>query len=88
MRTTIDLPEDLLRQAKAYAALNGTSLKELVSRCLRQGLQQDIQSTASTRQRSPIPIARRATGVPIPAMSNREINELLEAEEIERVAKT
>jgi len=35
MRTTIDLPEDLFRQAKAHAALRGKSLKDLVGDALR-----------------------------------------------------
>lgn len=36
MKTTIDLPDDLLMQAKVYAAQHHTTLKELVV----QGLQQ------------------------------------------------
>ncbi len=36
MRTTIDIPEDLLRRAKAAAALGGRPLKELVSEALQR----------------------------------------------------
>ncbi len=35
MKTTIDLPESLLRQAKAEAALSGRKLRELVAEALR-----------------------------------------------------
>ena len=38
MRTTIDLPDPLFREAKACAALEGTTLKDLVTRCVEQGL--------------------------------------------------
>ena len=38
MKTTIDLPDDLLRQAKATAALRGDSLKELFLQALRHHL--------------------------------------------------
>lgn len=35
MKTTIDLPEEVLRRAKIHAAENETTLKELVVRGLR-----------------------------------------------------
>lgn len=38
MRTTIDFPDDLFRQAKATAALQGRSLKDLVTEALRAEL--------------------------------------------------
>jgi hypothetical protein len=38
MRTTIDIPEELLRQAKAEAALRGIKLKDFVAEVLRMVL--------------------------------------------------
>lgn len=38
MRTTLDLPDPLLRQLKAKAALEGTTLKELMRRLVERGL--------------------------------------------------
>lgn len=35
MRTTVDLPDDLFRRAKAQAALRGCKLKDLVEEGLR-----------------------------------------------------
>jgi len=35
MRTTIDLPDDLLRRAKSEAALSGRKLKDIVEQGLR-----------------------------------------------------
>jgi hypothetical protein len=38
MKTTIDIPDDLFREAKARAALDGVKLKDLVTEALRQRL--------------------------------------------------
>jgi len=38
MRTTIEIPDELLRQAKAHAALRGMKLKELVAEALEAAL--------------------------------------------------
>ena len=55
MGTTVDLPEGLLRQLKAQAALEGTSLKQLVLTLVERGLQSPAVSPASLRSRSPLP---------------------------------
>ena len=39
MKTTLDLPDQLLRQAKQRALLQGCTLKQLVADYIRQGLQ-------------------------------------------------
>ena len=38
MRTTLDLPDPLLRQLKSRAALEGTTLKQLVRETIERGL--------------------------------------------------
>ena len=38
MRTTVELPDDLLRQAKAQAALAGLSLREFFVQAIEQRL--------------------------------------------------
>ena len=38
MRTTVDIPDDLFRQAKARAALKGLRLRDLIERGLRLAL--------------------------------------------------
>lgn len=45
VRTQISLPEDELRQAKAYAVVHGISLAELVRRALRRELAGDTQKS-------------------------------------------
>lgn len=39
MRTTIDLPDPLFKEAKAAAALRGVTLREIVEEALRRQLQ-------------------------------------------------
>ena len=38
MKTTVELPDELLREAKASAARDGTSLKEVLTTALRKHL--------------------------------------------------
>lgn len=54
MRTTIDIPDELFRQAKAQAALEGTTLKELVTR----GLRLAMEAPDKVDQRATFPILK------------------------------
>ena len=51
MRTTIELPDDLLSQAKIHAAQNGISLKELFIDAISRRL---TSETTKTRRTLPI----------------------------------
>jgi uncharacterized protein (DUF1778 family) len=42
-----DLPEDFVRQAKAYAALSGLSLKDFVIQAVEAAMEKDIQPRLS-----------------------------------------
>ena len=91
MRTTIDLPDDLFRQAKARAALSGIKLKDLITRYVEQGLRQaENEPPVQPRQRSPLPIISKAaaSGQPIPALSNAEIQAVLDEEDAERAFRS
>ncbi len=81
MRTTLDLPDPLFRELKAQSALRGVKLKEFVTDLLQAGLAHDAAARTSPRARSPLPVIRKATGVRHPALSNREIENLLVAED-------
>ena len=83
MRTTVDLPDELLRQAKAKAALDGMKLKDLIIRFVQQGLRQGTPPVAPLRrQRSELPVVRAATVRPLPALTNVDVQRILEEEEI------
>jgi len=83
MKTTIDIPDELLRRAKARAALDGMKLKDLITRYVEQGLSQSKGTSIKPlrRRRSELPVARAATGRPLPALTNAEIYRILEEEE-------
>ena len=86
MRTTIDLPDDLFRQVKARAALDGLKLKDLVTRYVEQGLRQDHQPPSEPlRRRRELPIAQRAMGQPLPALTNAELYSILDEEDAARI---
>jgi hypothetical protein len=84
MRTTIELPDALFRRAKARAALDGISFKDLVTRYVDEGLNRGEQLSAAEarRRRSELPLARAATGEHLPALSNAEIHRILDNEEV------
>jgi len=86
MRTTLDLPDPLFRELKARAAHQGRKLKELVTAYIEAGLSGvDVQLHPPGRPpRSPLPTARRATGRTIPAMTNAEIQAILDDEDAQQ----
>jgi len=81
----IDHPDDLFRQAKAKAALSGIKLEDLIARYVEQGLLRvRACRPVQPRQRSPLPvISKAASGQPIPALSNAEIQAILDEEDTE-----
>ncbi len=82
MRTTIELPDDLFRQVKAHAALSGVTLKELITRWVVRGLRDaDAKVPAAARHRGPPPEIIPPRGRNMPALSNAEIHEILDAED-------
>ena len=61
MKTTIEIPEPLFRQAKAKAAMDGLTLRDLFVR----GLQLAVQtSLIPTKNRANFPLIRAAKSAP------------------------
>lgn len=82
MRTTIDIPDELFRRAKARAALDGISLKELMTRYVREGLTRNADGAeGEARPRSALPIARPATGRPLTVQTGADLHRILDDEE-------
>ena len=77
MKTTLDLPDDLFRQAKASAALLGESLKDFFTAALRAHLENQASKTSVT------PGWRRVFGQAKPE-EVAEIDRIV-AEELERI---
>lgn len=44
MKTTLELPDDLLRRTKALAALRGVSMRDLIAHALEAELKEGVQA--------------------------------------------
>jgi hypothetical protein len=71
MKTTVEVPDDLYRKAKAVAALSGRKLKDLVEEGLRLVLE---RPTKSRRQQQLADLMKRARGVVDSGMSDLASN--------------
>ena len=86
MRTTVEIPDPLLRRAKLAAVEQGTTLKQLVTR----GLEQVLQAGASTAHRMVKPPLTLAPDSPLRTMSPEDLaridaeDEAGEADEVYR----
>jgi plasmid stability protein len=76
VRTTIELPDSLFKQAKVRAIEKGVSLKDFVREALEHELEQRV--TPETRQSFPV-LKSRAPGTL--QLTNVEIDALLEDED-------
>jgi hypothetical protein len=76
MKTTIEIPEPLFRQAKAKAAMDGLTLRDLFVR----GLQLAVQTPSTTpKHRATFPLIRAAKSAP--RLTDEEIYAALNTDE-------
>jgi len=93
MRTTIDIPEHLLRRAKATAIMQGIPFKQLLAEYVELGLAHSSVnaptaiSAQPTRRLPPATIVRR-TGTDTYSLTNQQIEEILLEEDIEKLNKS
>lgn len=52
MKTTIEMPDDLFRKAKAVAALRGQSMKDLITQLLMREIGAPLAPTAKARKKA------------------------------------
>jgi hypothetical protein len=83
MRTTVELPPDLMRAAKARSAESGESLKALLTRAVAAELQ-----IASVRghSRAQVRLPLFGTGGPRARVSNRDLERVLAEIDAEKAA--
>ena len=83
MRTTFDLPDSLFRTLKARAAMDGSSLKNLLIELIQRGLNEPATALKPGHKRSPLPVL--VTGPvglsELQMTSNAELYKLMYAEE-------
>lgn len=86
MRTTLDLPDTLMRELKARAALEGLKLKDYFTIIVQAALERPIAAGAAP-QRSPVPVFRRPKAKPMPVMSNAGLYATLYAKDAARARR-
>jgi hypothetical protein len=86
MRTTIDMPDALMRAAKARAANHGESLKDLMNRALAHELGLPSVSKRKTG-RVTLPLVAR-DAAPAVLVTNDDIATALEADDIDRYSSS
>jgi hypothetical protein len=79
MRTTFDLPDDLMRRAKIAAVKRGSSLRDLVADAIRRML---AEPAAPRRQRMTEAPIKLPPGHTIPIRSNDELAQLFDQEDL------
>jgi len=87
MRTTLDIPDPLFKEVKTRAVQQGVTLKELLASYIEAGLRNPSipkNSAAPSEKRHPLPVGiARDPDAPLhPALSNPELNAILEAEDL------
>jgi hypothetical protein len=90
MRTTLEIPDPLFREVKARAAQSGLKLKELLTRYIEAGLKAPhLQSPQQRPKRAPLPVLFKKTSgaPPTPALSNAELQAILDKEDIEELRR-
>jgi hypothetical protein len=86
MRTTLDLPDELLKRAKIEAVERGTSLREIVGAALERELGRAPESTRA-RKRARFPIFDSKTPGAL-RLSNADIAKLESDEDRRRHGRT
>lgn len=92
MRTTLDLPDSLLRELKTRAALNGQSLKSLLNHVIQQGMRLPAASDLAHQATLGPPILKRLQDVPpMPiqktALTNAKLADLTLQEDVEKLRR-
>jgi hypothetical protein len=80
MRTTLDLPDNLMRELKARSAMEGVKLKDYFAQIAQAALRKPV-AAAQASVRSPVPVFKRSGAKAMPAMSNAELNAILDSKE-------
>lgn len=77
MKTTFDLPEDVVREMKLRAVMEGRKLRDVAEEIFRRGLAQPGSSRPSTeRHRVRLPLVPIAKGAKPFALTGQQIAEM------------
>ena len=94
MRTTLDLPDSLLRELKTRAAQNGQSLKSLLNELIQRAMRMPAAPDLAEQAAPALPVLKRLQGSqgdeaakPIPAQSNEQLEDHALQEDIEKLRR-
>jgi hypothetical protein len=89
MKTTLEIPDDLYREAKARAAMENRKIKDLVAEGIRLVLERSAlaDERPTGKRPSPFPLIRGKGGPLLKILDNRLIARLQEEEDIERARR-
>ncbi len=86
MRTTLDLPDELFREVKAKAALEGAKLKDLLTRYVESGLRQPGQKLLP--QPSKLPVLKRQGKQQVASLTAERQAKLEEEEDLAKLQRS
>ncbi len=85
MKTTLDLPDDLMRDIKIRAVKENRKLKDMIADLLRRGISRKTMEPPTLRNRVKLPLVRCAHEArPGEEMTPRRVAQLLLQEESEK----
>lgn len=92
MRTTLDLPDSLLRELKTRAALNGQSLKSLLNDLIQRAMRLPATSDRAQQTTQGLPVLKRlqdgpSTRTQSTALSNAQLADLTLQQDIEKLQR-
>lgn len=83
MKVTLNLPNRIVRELVARAALENVKLEVYVAKVVRSALlQQGV--AAAVPKRTPVPVFHRTGAKPIPALSNAKLYAVLDKQDAAR----
>jgi hypothetical protein len=82
-RTTVRLPEDLIRRAKRKAAAEGRTLTSLIE----DGLRRVVAEKENAKAKRVLPRVSKATGGPMPGIDLTDFSALQEMEDLDYVER-
>jgi plasmid stability protein len=85
MRTTLELPDDLMRSIKVRAASTDRTLTDVMTEVLRAGLRME-ESDAPSRRTLDFPLVITARTAPEGALSPERIAEITSAADVDDLA--
>ena len=88
MKTTLDLPDELMRTVKVRAAREDRKLKDMIAELLRRGLADDSGAPRTVRSRVELPLVVCAHAArPSEEMTPERVAEILLDEDAERASE-